>query len=208
MDSWHATFLGLRHLPREITAFTACCPLVTIKSVHRPKHGADSNAAWASRADWAHRTNAFCTADTAELCGRGPRVILRPPGALRARACSSRTIRPPEAHPAAIRATHVLQRMTPSCKSARSGACCWRTKNGESFLSCARSSTFERRWPGATAVRGYNAKQPVLEPIGSLVIPIRRDSQRPHVGRCVIRAAVPRTAHRRTATTLHQRSLW
>ena len=21
MDSWHATFLGLRHLPREVTAF-------------------------------------------------------------------------------------------------------------------------------------------------------------------------------------------
>ena len=29
--------------------------------VYRPRHGPDWNAAWASRADWARRTNALCT---------------------------------------------------------------------------------------------------------------------------------------------------
>jgi len=29
MDNWHATFLGLRHLPREVTAFEVDAFVVT-----------------------------------------------------------------------------------------------------------------------------------------------------------------------------------
>jgi TniQ len=55
------------------------CALVTIAKVHRPRRGADWNAAWASRFDWAQRTNALWTPATSELLGRGSTVILRPP---------------------------------------------------------------------------------------------------------------------------------
>jgi len=55
------------------------CVLVTIAKVHRPRKGADWNAAWSSRYDWAQRTNALWTPNTSELLGRGSLVIVRPP---------------------------------------------------------------------------------------------------------------------------------
>jgi TniQ len=114
-------------------------PLVTIKKVYRPRQGADWNAAWASRADWAQRTNALCTPSTTELFGCGPSVIVRRSRETQA-ADRLTTIRPRRGLP------HYPKRM-------RSGWFCWQAEDGTSSLLYARSSIFERGLPGATAHR-------------------------------------------------------
>lgn len=145
-------------------------PLVTIKQIYRRRHGADWNAAWASRADWAQRTNALCTPSTTELFGCGPLVIVRPPGAV-ARESGSQA------------AAHTRE---PRCGQIGNDSLASGSHTSPESYEKRLVLLAGRRWNEFSLVRaffdiregiawrnspqGHDARKPVIEPVGSLVI--------------------------------------
>jgi hypothetical protein len=144
------------------------CPLVTIETVHRPRYAADWNAAWATRIDWAQRTNAVCTPSTAALFARSDLIINRPPGAVLAERTGNRQsiVREPRggncidtcAQAAAPAETYEKRLVLLAGKR-------W----GEFSLARAFFDIHECiAWRNTE--KGHDPRLPVSEPLGSLII--------------------------------------
>jgi hypothetical protein len=146
------------------------CPLVTIEKVYRPRHGPDWNAAWASRADWARQTNALCTQGTTELFGRGQLVIARPPGTLLRVSVREGDLSAGEVKCDPTTNTCPALKVIPCLESWEKRLVLLAGRRWRDFSLARAFFDIREAIAWRNSAQGYNPNQPVMEPLGSLVI--------------------------------------